>query len=497
MVTLWVMRNSAFLVLSLLLAACSGQPPGGELKVAVIGDGPLADELAAEATAATLLQRGANGELATGLATSWRFLDEGDALILRLAPLRWPAADDKPGAELVANDVVASLQRPRSADARAVLADAGLAGRNTARAPIARVVELLPRPPTPFLLDWLAEPALALHDRRGNPYPGAYAETRADGAISLERRGSAVRSDAQAASIIIDRPDAADAVRRFASGDVHVVLGEGLAGLATVRAGASGRALLLEPVHGVIGLAFASTAVTRSKGATGTLADPRLRQALLLAADGQALANRFALSALQPQNRLWDGLPAPTDDRGLLPAERLLRAGALLAEAGFGPGQPLALTLLVPPGAEPALLASELADRWAPLGITLKIVRSGQADSKAVPPHDLVLREIVARVPDAVAHLARWRCGRVQPCSAEADRLLDEAGRAGNDLATRAAALTAAEAALMADPAFIPLLRPVRWALVASGVSGFQANPLGRHPLGRMLPPGAKQPQPI
>jgi peptide/nickel transport system substrate-binding protein len=90
-----------------------------------------------------------------------------------------------------------------------------------------------------------------------------------------------------------------------------------------------------------------------------------------------------------------------------------------------------------------------------------------------------------------VAHLARWRCGRVQPCSADADRLIGEARSAGNDLATRAAAITAAEAALVADPAFIPLLRPVRWALVANGVSGFETNPIARHPLGRINPPNS------
>jgi hypothetical protein len=48
----------------------------------------------------------------------------------------------------------------------------------------------------------------------------------------------------------------------------------------------------------------------------------------------------------------------------------------------------------------------------------------------------------------------------------------------------------------MADPAFIPLLRPVRWALVANGVSGFEANAQARHPLGRLAPPGARPADP-
>ncbi|WP_353216793.1 ABC transporter substrate-binding protein [Sandarakinorhabdus sp.] len=488
------------LLLLLLLAGCRS-PPGGVLTVAVIGEGPLADDLAAEASSATLLRHGPAGELATGLATSWRFLDEGDSVILRLAPQRWPAAAGAPvasGQELVAADIVTSLRRPRDAAARAVLADAGLAARGTVRAPITRVVELLPRPATPFLLDWLAQPALAVRNRRGAAFPGLYVQTRSAGVITLLRRADAPLAIAQAARIIIERPDAAAAARRFASGELQVVLGEGLGGLATARTGATGRALVVEAVHGVIGLAIMPAAVMPGQGA---LADPHLRRALLLAADGAALANRMALSALQPQNRLWDGLPVPGDARSLPRAERLAQAAELLAAAGYGPDQPLRplqLTLLAASGAEAGLIADELASRLRPLGIVLKIVRGrhngssgGNRGNRVVPRHDLALQELGVRVPDAVAHLSRWRCGRALPCSAAADALLAEARSAGNDLPARAAALTAAEAALMADPAFIPLLRPVRWALVARGVTGFQANTTGHHPLARIRPAGA------
>ena len=131
--------------LVLLLAACSGGPPGGDLSVAVVGEGPLAGDLAAEASRATLIRRAAGGELVAGLATSWRFLDNGDDLILRLAPVRWPSAGNRAGLELVARDVVAGLRRS-GPEGRAAAAAAGLAPRDAARAPIARVVELAPRP---------------------------------------------------------------------------------------------------------------------------------------------------------------------------------------------------------------------------------------------------------------------------------------------------------------------------------------------------------------
>lgn len=460
----------------LLLASCSATPPGGDLAVTVVGDGPLAEDLAAAASGATLVTRAPDGSIAPGLATSWRFLDEGEDLILRLAPRRWPASGggDQPGRELEARDVVTSLRMAPPA-ARPALEAAGLAARDTARAPTARVVELMPRPATPNLLDWLAEPALALRDRRGHPFPGPYAASREGATIRLKRVDEAARPEARAAVIRIDRAPAAEALRRFRAGERQLVLGEGLAGVIEVRGANPGRALRFEAVEGVIGLAIA---------ADGVLADARLRRALLLAADGAALADRFALSALVPQNRLWPGLPPPSDDRALPLAERQARAAALLAEAGHGRERPLPLTLLVPAGAEADLLARQLAESLAPLGMAVRVLR--RPATGAPPRHDLALVEHAVRVPDAVAHLARWRCGAARPCSAEADLHMDAARAAGSDLPARAAAIERAEAALMVDPAFVPLLRPVRWALVANDLSGFASNSLGWHPLGRI-----------
>jgi peptide/nickel transport system substrate-binding protein len=458
-------------LLLLLLAGCSSGPPGGTLAVAVAGDGPeaaaMADHLAAEASEATLITRAAGGELAPGLATSWRFLDSGSDLILRLAPMRWPAGNGQ-GRELAARDVTASLARtPRRH--RPALAAAGLAGRGTARAPIARVVELSPRPATPHLLDWLAEPALAVRDRRGRAFPGPYAAKRDGAGWQLDRRADLAQPAARAGRISVTPQPVAAAIADFAAGRRALVLGAGLAGLGAVRASGQGRAIRVEAVNGVIGL---------SLNPRGALADPRLRRALALAADGAPLANRVALAALVPQNRLWPDLPPADDDRARPAAERRAQAAALLAQAGYGPDRPLRLQLALPAGADWRQLAETLATILAPIGISLAIAPASRAD--------LALAEQVAEVPDALAHLARWRCGRVRPCSAAADRLLADAARAGTDLGRRRALAAAAETQMMADPAFVPLLRPVRWALVADRLTGFQTNALGRHPLGRI-----------
>ncbi|WP_310475654.1 ABC transporter substrate-binding protein [Sandarakinorhabdus sp.] len=486
------MRSLSLPAIALLLAACSGERPGGDLEVAVVGEGTLAEELAQEASRATLIRRGSGGELVAGVATSWRFLDDGDDLILRLAPLRWPGAGDRPGLELVAQDVALGLRRSGNDSGsnsggrgRAALAAAGLARRGTARAPIARVVELVPQPATPLLLDWLAEPPLAVRDQRGRLFPGPYMvekpEKKDGGAWRLQRRSEGPLPAARAASIRIMAVEPTAAVTAFAKREVQLVLGEGLGGLGAARAAGQGRALKLEAVPGVIGLAI--------NARSGLLTDVRLRRALLLAADGAPMANRLALALLVPQNRLWDGLPPPTDDRARSFDERRALAAALLREVGVGPEQPLRLSLLVPAGPEFQALAEALAASLQPLGISLAVQRAraaGFGTARRSSSADLVLVEQAARVADVVTHLGQWRCGRVRPCSATADRLLDEAAAAGNDLTARQAAAVAAETALMADPAFIPLLRPVRWALVANDVSGFQVNPLGRHPLGRI-----------
>ncbi|MEI6486302.1 MAG: ABC transporter substrate-binding protein [Sphingomonadales bacterium] len=477
------MRYAPLLIAAAMLGACSDSKPGGDLAVAVVGEGGLADDLAEEASRATLIRRGPAGELVPGLATSWRFLDDGNDLILRLAPQRWPAAGDRRGPELAARDVTLGWRRA-GAEGRAALAAAGLDAASALRAPIARVIELTPSPATPQLLDWLAEPALAVRDRRGRLFPGLYTARR-DGEDRrgwlLDRRDDRSLPDARAAAIRIAPRSAADAIAAFARGDVQLVLGEGLAGLGAARASGQGRALRVEAVQGVSGLAI--------NAAKSPLSDARLRRALLLAADGEALANRVALAALTAQNLLWDGLPPPEGDRALPLAARRAKAAALLREAGHDAEHPLRLTLLLPAGPDHRAIAETLAASLAPVGIQIVLQAArpgGYAEARLGRQQDLAWVDQTVRVPDVVAHLAQWRCGRARPCRAEADRRLDEAERAGNNVPARQAAATAAERLLMQDPAFVPLLRPVRWALVAGDVDGYQANSLGRHPLGRI-----------
>jgi ABC-type oligopeptide transport system substrate-binding subunit len=133
------------------------------------------------------------------------------------------------------------------------------------------------------------------------------------------------------------------------------------------------------------------------------------------------------------------------------------------------------------------VIAERVAADWAALGVTLVI---SELDAAAIAARvrrgnfDLALTEASVPVADAVALLSRWRCTAGLVCDAAADALLDKA-RAASPL-EQSALLAAAEAQWLKAPPMVPLLTPVRWALVARGVKGWTANSAGSHPLGRM-----------
>jgi ABC-type transport system substrate-binding protein len=520
----------------LALAGCGGdQPEGPRLTVTVAGSpasregGPqnsLAADLAAEATGATLIAQGSGGDLLPGLASSWRFVDDGRALILRLKPVRW--SDGEP---LEAKQVVASLRKAAGRGEPALLAsdivnadrvsegDAP-AARLGALAPIARVVELRLEAPAPLLLAWLADPGLAVtrpapRASKGDkaPAPPTLAPYAAAGPPErqvLKRRRREASPDARPAEITIAaEADTGAAITSFTAGKSDIVIGEGLAGLGEARAVPPRDALRLDPLWGVYGY--------RANVRTGPLANPATRRALSLAVDRAALAGSFGLAAIEPAPGLVPrslgliGLPVRSGvaeriarvtgrttatDAGLLPglpgvdADRetaLATARTLLAEAGWTAEQPLRLVLLVPQGRDHARVAEAVAADWASVGVQLTVRALSPAQLAArieAGDYDLAAEEASVPAPDAAALLSRYRCGAGIVCNPVADLLLAEARRAGP--AARPVLLARAEAEWMAAPPLIPLFTPVRWALVSRQVDGWLPNRAGRHPLGRL-----------
>lgn len=470
--------------LALLLAGCGvADPEGATLRVTVAGNGDLGARLEAQATQPTLIARDGAGQVVAGLATSWRFVDDDRSLILRLRPIKW-----SDGSELVSRDVVAAHRRAalrrepalvhagvenadRIAARRVPVASLGV------RAPIARVVEVRLAAVSPLLLEWLAEPQLAV-TRPGAAAPtlAAYTASGPAGQRLLTRRDETAAPDRKPAKItIVETPDTNAAITAFNRRETDIVIGNGLAGLGDARAGVRPDALRIDQLWGVYGYVA---------DLSGPLADPSVRRAIGLAIDRPALAGRFGLSALVPVNGLLPpplGSPAPPAD---IEADRR-EASALLMAAGWGGEKPLRLTLLLPPGRDHLSVAEAVGADLATIGVELVV--SEVADlprAVARVRHDLALTEASLAVPDAAALLARWRCRPRGHCNAEADALLDRARLA--PAADRPALLAEAEAAMMTGPPMLSLFTPVRWAIVSRRVDGWVPNRAGSHPLGRM-----------
>ncbi|WP_310496007.1 ABC transporter substrate-binding protein [Sandarakinorhabdus sp.] len=458
---------------ALLLASCGGAADN-RMAVTIVGDGPLADELVSGASTVTLVMRDGTGALVPGAASSWRFLDEGSSLILRIRPARWPQ-----GRDLTAADIVASLRRTA---VRPTLAAAALGRADAVRAPTARVLELRTEAISPWLLDWLAEPELMVMRRRGPAFPGPYAAESLDGVTTLTRSSDSALPDALPAQITLVRStDPAAAAAGFTRRESDVVIGEGLTGLFAARSVGQGGALRLETPRGVYGYAVT--------GRRGPLGNGDVRLALAMAIDRAALADRFGIALMQPLEQLAPGpAPAAGDWRALPMAQRLDRARTLMAAAGHDPARPLILRLLLPPGLEHRQIAETVAAGWEGLGVRLIVA---QGDTKARTqalrrgPHDLVVTDRSSAVADPAALLLPLRCQNGGACMAGADRLL-AAALAATTPASRAAGLAAAEAAYMQAPPLLPLLTPLRWSLVARGVEGWTPNAAGVHPLGRL-----------
>ena len=497
---------------ALLLAACGApSPQGAKLTVTVVGDparvGGLADRLAAETAAATLIARDGAGETVPGLASSWRFVDDGQSLILRLRPMQW--SDGKP---LTSNDVMSAFRRGAAppkrdpgfvqaglSNARAVATGRTPASKLGVRAPISRVVELRLEAASPLLLGWLTQPGLAVTRPEKGVTLAAY---RTDGTSErriLTRTSAVSTPEARPATIVLETTDdAAAAVAAFARRERDIVIGDGLAGLAAARVGARAEALRIDPLWGIYGYL--------ANGLRGPVSNPAVRRALALAVDRAALAERFGITAMAPVEGLLP--PSLAGDSGVVPgavpdgserfdtplATRLSQARALLARAGWSAEKPLRLVLLLPPGSDHRAVAERVAADWARIGVLLAVteIAPGVIDRlTARGDFDLAVSEASVPVADAGALLARYRCGAGPNCNPAADAMLEAARLAPP--AQRPALLARAAATLMEAPPLVPLFTPVRWALVSPEVEGWVPNVAASHPLARLAVTGRRR----
>lgn len=498
------MRAIAILGPALLLAACDGadEEPAAVLRADVVGtlDDPASPPRVAltQSTQLGLVQFDGAGQVVPGLAASWRVVDGGRSLIFRLRPATW-----SDGRALKAGDVVAVFRRIMAPGSRNSLkplfagidnAASVVGGRAPmtmlgVSAPLDNVVEIRLSSPDAGLLQLLALPQAAIV-RSGARPPSIGAFMVADGsARPLQLRRNPRYFDAADVRLggvaLSAAPDAAAAIARFGRGETDLVAGDGIAGLGEARVLAPRGTLRIEPTWGLYGY--------RANLKSGPLADARVRRALAMAIDRDALVRGlFAMPELVPLVSLvppdaGSGEPAVPDWAALDAQARRALAAQLLAAAGYGPGKPMQLRVSLPPGRDHAQIFDAVLRDWQMLGIAATAVERAPAAQRAAiarGDYDLAVVERTAPAPKPLFFLRPFTCAGSggSYCNKGADALIDGA-RVMADEGARGEALAHAEAAMLADTPMIPLFVPVRWTLVAKSVTGWADNQGGQHPL--------------
>jgi peptide/nickel transport system substrate-binding protein len=212
------------------------------------------------------------------------------------------------------------------------------------------------------------------------------------------------------------------------------------------------------------------------------LADPRVREAIALALDRDAIVAALFRGLAEPGESIlppdhWAGaeLPAVPHDPS--------RARRLVADAGFGPQRPLRLTYKTSADPFRLRLATVIQHQLRQAGIETTIrsydwgtfygdVKAGRFQLYSLAWVGVSTPDIFryafhsASLPPAGANRSRFRSGAV-------DALIEQAERAG-DLADVAGRFRAVQAELHAARAFVPLWREHNVAVSRAEIEGYR-----------------------
>lgn len=453
------------------------------------------------------------GRLVPGAAESWTVSPDGLVYTFKLRENGvWSN-----GEALKAADFVASFRRlfdpetgatedgPLQVIHGAILIKQGLAKSDTlaVKALDPLTLEITLDQPTPTFLLRLAEPVampvfVASIKKLGADF-GTTGKVVSNGAYRL---GDFDRKDGYtllknpkfrgAGNVAIDtvvyRPfaEAEDCLAAFRAKSVMVCSDVPTSDLKALRT-EFGSALEIAPYEGTYFYAFNT--------ARKPFDDPRVRRALSMAIDREALAAEAWSGGMVPAESLVPpDLSARPQPPALPIAERREKAEALLAEAGFDPnkpgGKPLTLSIRVGTGTAHEQTAKLIAAQWKRIGVETKIITEGNSD------HYQRLRDggdfEVARAgwildePDAVDMLSLLLSGNkrfnyARYDNAGYDEIVQDA-EMELDPARRVQRVAEAETVIARDQPFMPLLGYASLALVSPNLRGWQANVVNIHP---------------
>ncbi len=480
------------------LAACAPRSgaPKDVLRVAIDSEPDSLDPLKGQFASAALLYKqlhaplteySPTGGLAPGLALTWRSDDARTWRFTLRENLVW-----SDGAPLTSDDVVWTARRvvdPSTGFAEQGDFFAVINARASLRGEVApeeigvsaldpRTVEFrLDRPVAIFPVLMREFYPLPRHVVEADPdhwtrpenwvSAGPYVlEDRAAMALRLRRNPRFAAADTVAVeTIAVDViEDTAARARRFRAGDYDLA----------ERPPSDQIAFLRERLRDQLA-AFPAPILTYLKVncAKSHLSDPRVRWALSLASDRTRINTQFFNGEARPTDRVIPDPDAPS------PEEDLAAARRFLGHAGFGPDNPLQITLRATVG-DRDRIAVALMDDWARIGVQTQLLASYPLDMyQAVDGGDFDLA--LARFDrglkidpefmmqpfseDGFADNTRWTGPRRSAFNA-----LIDAASAEMDGAARLAGLREAEAIFLEEMSSIPLVFERAYWMVASRV---------------------------
>jgi len=480
-----MIRPASFLLALALLCGCERRADVGPVVVSPIGGAAEftdaakgahtpAGRMLVDAVAQGLVRFDASGQIEPGLAERWIVIDDGMSYIFRLRDATW--SDGKP---VTAAQVVAILDRQ--------IAHGSDNPLHRYLSAIDEIVEMTPQVievrlsrPRPDLLKLFAQPELAIF--RANP-PGGTGPMRIKDHKGSQWLLSPVPDPDADADDDTAKPKPEDDVRlipehaaraivRFAEHQSDLVTDGSFADWPLLAySDVAPVNIKVDPAAGLFGLQVVSR--------DGFLADPANRAAVAEAIDRDALVaaivpNWPATLTVLPEQLDSAAAPAMPGWATQPLAGRMAAARATVAKwSSKAPGA-VTLRIALPQGPGANLVYGQIGLALQQIGITpLRVAADAEADLR-----------LVDRV--APYDSARWYLvNACQPCSGSVVALI-EAARDAPDMAARARAIAAADRALAADAAFIPIARPLRWNLVAQRLRQFQGNSRAWHPLNRL-----------
>jgi oligopeptide transport system substrate-binding protein len=216
--------------------------------------------------------------------------------------------------------------------------------------------------------------------------------------------------------------------------------------------------------------------------------DERVRKALGMGIDREGLVSKLLNTGVLPGYSLVSPVAAnyaaykPAYASQPMPA-RMAEAKKLLADAGFGPGKPLKVTLQFDTLEENRKMAVAMAAMWKPLGVETELANSEFRDltrRARTGDYDVMRWAYFSPFNDASAYLNLMRTGDASNfagfSSPAYDKLMAEANTI-IDMKRRAELMREAEKILIDTQAVIPVYHYVARRLIQTYVKNWNDNP--------------------